>query len=163
VIYAQVNKVTPSEDWGYCDSSRASIQHKKAICKPEMNAVQVSWVTKSSTTYIETEAVSKDIKIQPGAVVMLDMSRPVAQHFVSVASLEETETCKWDGRRNVLLDSGIRKFTEFTTVFVAVAAAPVLGAGLLYGRNDLGGVVCNNWNYQEAYKDKDIDALINIF
>lgn len=164
IIYTQVNKVTAGNQWNYCNSSRASKQEKAAICKLETNAVQVSWVTKSSTTYIETEAVPNDIKIKAGSIVVLDMTKPLAQRFVSVASVEEHEACKWDGRRNVMLDSNARKFTEFTGVFVAVAAAPVLGVPvLMHGHNDLGGVVCDGWNYQEAYKDKDIDALIDIF
>ncbi len=164
VIYAQVNKVTPSEEWGYCDSSRVSTQHKTAICKPSINAVQVSWVTKSSNTYTETQAISNNVKLEPGAIVVLDMTKPYSQRFVAVASKEETDSCHWDGRRNSLLDGSVRKFTTFTGVFVAVAAAPVLGVPvLMHGRGELGGVVCNGWNYQEAYKDKDIDSLIDIF
>jgi outer membrane murein-binding lipoprotein Lpp len=163
VIYAQVNKVTPSEDWGYCDSSRASMQAKKSVCKPQMNAVLVSWASKGSYTASMVEAIPNDIELSPGAIIAVDMGKPLAQRFMFVASKQETEGCHWNGRRNVLLDSGVRKFTEFTTVFVAVAAAPVLGAGLLYGQDDLGGIVCNNWNYQEAYKDKDISSLFAIF
>lgn len=163
-IYAQVNKVTPSEEWGYCDSSRVSKQARNAICKPNMNAVQVSWVTKSNATTFLIESLPNDIAVKPGSIVMLDMNNSFSHHIISVVSLEETETCRWDGRRNSLLDSSARKFTEFTGVFVAVAAAPVLGVPvLMHGRNDLGGVVCNGWNYQEAYKDKDIDSLIDIF
>jgi hypothetical protein len=164
VVYAQVNKITPSNDWGHCDSANISKKVKDAICHPNMNAVQVSWVTKSSKTSFLAEAIPRDIRIEPGAIVILDMSKPYSQHFVSVASVEETESCRWDGKRNSLQDSGLRKFTTFTGVFVAVAAAPILGAPvLLHGRNDLGGVVCNGWNYQDAYKDKDIDSLIDIF
>jgi len=164
VIYAQVNKVQTPEEWGYCESSRAPNQTKVSACKSNMQVVQVSWVTKRPITRVTLEAVPKNIKIEPGSIVVLDMTKPYSQRFVSVASVEETEACRWDGRRNSLLDSGTRKFTEFTGVFVAVAAAPVLGIpALLYGRNELGGVVCNGWNYQDAYKDKDIDSLIDIF
>jgi hypothetical protein len=164
VIYAQVNKVQTPDEWGYCASSRASKQHKAALCKEGVNAVQVSWVTKGSMTYTETQAVARNIELSPGAIVTLDMTKPYGQRFLSVASPEETEACKWDGKRNSLLDGSLRKFTMFTGVFVTVAAAPVLGVPvLLNGRNELGGVVCRGWNYQEAYKDKDIDSLIDIF
>ncbi len=164
VIYAQVNKVQTPDEWGYCSSSKISSQSKNANCKPNTNVVQVSWVTKSNATSFLTEAVSTNFVVKPGSIVVLDMNKPYAQHIVSIASPQETEACRWDGRRNSLLDSGTRKFTEFTGVFVAVATAPVLGVPvLMHGRNELGGVVCNDWNYQEAYKDKDIDSLIDIF
>lgn len=163
-IYAQVNKVQTPDEWGFCNSSRVSTQDKAAICKQGIQAVQVSWVAKNGRTYALPEAVPTNIKIEAGSIVMLDMSKPMAQHFTAVVSLEETETCRWDGRRNSLLDGSVRKATTFTGVFVAVAAVPVLAVpGLMYGRGELGGIVCNSWNYQEAYKDKDIDSLMDIF
>ena len=164
VIYAQVNKVTPSEEWGYCDSSRVSTQHKTAICKPGINAVQVSWVTKGSNTYTETQAISNNIKLEPGAIVVLDMTKPYSQRFVAVASKEETDSCHWDGKKNALLESTAYKAAITGPAFLAGALMPIPAVAYIVStRNDLGGVVCNGWNYQNAYKDKDIDSLIDIF
>lgn len=164
IIYAQVNTVTPIEDWGYCDSSRVSKQAKDAICKPGMNAVQTSWVTKGGTTRVTLEAVGKQVKVEPGSILVLDMSKPYSQHFVSVASKEETEMCRWDGKKNALLESTAYKAAITGPAFLAGALMPIPAiAYIVSTRNDLGGVVCNGWNYQDAYKDKDIDSLIDIF
>lgn len=164
VIYAQVNKVQTPDEWGYCDSSRASKQHKAAICKEGVNAVQVSWVTKGSMTYTETQAVARNIELSPEAIVTLDMTKSYGQRFLSVASPKETETCKWDGKKNALLESTVYKAVVTGPAFLVGALMPIpTVAYLISTRNDLGGVVCNGWNYQDAYKDKDIDSLIDIF
>lgn len=162
-IYGQVNKVTPSEDWGYCDSSRVSRQVKSSVCKSGVNAVQVSWVSKGKS-YAVTEAIPNTVKLEPGAIVVLDMTRSFAAHFVSVASEQETDVCHWDGKSNALNESSFKKAAVTVPAFLAGALMPIPAVAYLVStRNDLGGVVCDGWNYQEAYKDKDIDALINIF
>lgn len=164
VIYAQVNKVQTPDEWGYCASSRASKQHKAALCKEGVNAVQVSWVTKGSMTYTETQAVARNIELSPGAIVTLDMTKPYGQRFLSVASPEETETCKWDGKKNASLESSAYKAAITGPAFLAGALVPIPAiAYVVSTRNNFGGVTCNGWNYQDAYKDKDIDSLIDIF
>lgn len=164
VIYAQVNKVQTPDEWGYCDSSRISKQERSAICKEKMHAVQVSWLTKGSRTYALPEAIPSNIKLEPGAVVILDMSKPMAQHFVSIAYSEENVTCKWDGKKNASLESSAYKAAITGPAFLAGALMPIPAVAYIVStRNDLGGVVCNGWNYQDAYKDKDIDSLIDIF
>jgi hypothetical protein len=164
VIYGQVNKVQTPDEWGYCDSSRISKQERSAICKEKMHAVQVSWLTKGSRTYALPEAIPSNIKLEPGAVVILDMSKPMAQHFVSIASSEENVTCKWDGKKNASLESSAYKAAITGPAFLAGALMPIPAiAYVVSTSNNLGGVACNGWNYQEAYKDKDINSLIDFF
>lgn len=164
VIYGQVTKVQTPDEWGYCNSSRPAKQHKAAICKPSTNAVQVSWVTKGSRTQNTVEGVSVEIQLEPGSIVILDMTKPYSQRFVSVVSKEETETCRWDGKKNALLESTAYKAAITGPAFLAGALLPIPAVAYIVStRNDLGGVVCNGWNYQDAYKDKDIDSLIDIF
>lgn len=163
-IYAQVNKVQTPDEWGFCNSSRASTQSKQAICQANMNAVQVSWVSKGMKTYPLLEAIPKHVSLTPGSIVAIDMNKPYGQRFVSVVSTEERETCKWDGKKNALLESTAYKAAITGPAFLAGALMPIPAIAYLAStRNDLGGVVCNGWNYQEAYKDKDIDSLIDIF
>jgi hypothetical protein len=165
VIYAQVNKVQTPEEWGYCDSSRAPSQSKQTICQPNMNAVQVSWVSKGMKTYPSLEAIPQHISpLAPGAIVAIDMTKPYGQRFVSLVSIEERETCKWEGKKNTLLESTAYKAAITGPAFLAGALMPIPAVAYIVStRNDLGGVVCNGWNYQDAYKDKDIDSLIDIF
>jgi len=165
VIYAQVNWVKSPEDWGYCDSSRAPSQAKQAICKSNMNAVQVSWVSKGMKTYPLLEAIPKNVShLVSGAIVKIDMNKPYGQRFLSVVSIEERETCKWDGKKNAFSESTAYKTAITAPAFVAGAILPIPAVAYFVNtRDDLGGVVCDGWNYQEAYKDKDIDSLINIF
>jgi hypothetical protein len=163
VIYAQVNKVSPSEDWGYCDSSRVSKQAKKASCKPQTNAVQVSWITRGAAATL-IQGVPSNVPIRPGAIVVLDMSKPLGENFVSVASYSETEACHWSGKDNDKIDSSFKTASKSAGGFLAGALMPI--PSVIYLASSVGGtggVVCNGWNYQEAYKDKDIESLIDIF
>lgn len=164
VIYAQVNKVQTSEEWGYCNSARAPIQTKIFACKPNMSVVQVSWVSKGMRTYTMLEAIPQNTTLKPGAIVALDMNKPYGQRYISLTSPDETENCRWDGKRNALLESTAYKAAITGPAFLAGALMPIPAIAYLAStRNDLGGVVCNGWNYQESYKDKDIDSLIDIF
>lgn len=164
VIYAQVNKVQTSEEWGYCESARAPIQTKTFACKPNMSVVQVSWVSKGMRTYPMLEAIPQNTSLKPGAIVALDMNKPYGQRYISLTSPDETDNCRWDGKKNALLESTAYKAAITGPAFLAGALMPIPAIAYLAStRNDLGGVVCNGWNYQESYKDKDIDSLIDIF
>ena len=161
VIYAQVNKVQTSEEWGYCDSSRASSQSKQAICKPNMNAVQLSWVTRGSAATI-LQGIPKNIVVQPGSIVVLDMQKPLVQNFVKVASLEETNTCHWTGKANDKLNGSFKTASKSAGGFVAGALMPIPSAIYLASSiGGAGGVVCNDWNYEDAFKDKNLNAIFD--
>ncbi len=166
-IYAQVDTVQTPDEWGYCNSNsnRIATQTKKAVCQQSsMNAVKVSWVSTQYITYSVVEAIPSSFKLMPGAIVVLDMNQSYGRRFVSIASLTETELCRWSGKDNAALDSSFKKAAVSIPAFVAGALMPIPSAAYLVStRNDLGGVVCNGWNYQEAYKDKDINSLLDIF
>lgn len=98
VIYAQVNKIMPSEDWNYCNSSTSDSQSKNAICnKFDVNVVQVSWLSKGST-YRMLEAIPKSVMLEPGAIIVLDMNRTAPALCVCCVN-----------RRNVIMSLGRQK------------------------------------------------------
>jgi hypothetical protein len=163
VIYAQVNKVQTPEEWGYCDSSRATKQEKNYLCKAGINVVNVSWVSRGAAATMP-QAVPQNISIRPGSILVLDMQKPLVQNFVRVASLEETNTCQWAGKANDKIDSSFKTASKSAGGFLAGALMPI--PSVIYLASSVGGtggVICNGWNYQDAYKDKDIDSLIDIF
>mgnify|MGYP000010431571 CR=1 FL=1 len=163
VIYAQVNWVKSPEDWGYCDSSRLDAQAKTAFCrKKDVNVVFVSWVTRGAAATL-LQGVSKNIELKPGAIIMLDMAKPLGQNFIGVSSLEETDTCHWTGKANDKIDGSFKTAGKVTGGFVTGALMPI--PTLVYLASSVGGtggIVCNGWNYQEAFTDKNIDALLDI-
>ncbi len=160
-IYAQVNRVMSSEDWGYCDSSRASKQAKSAVCKPNTKVVQVSWVTRGAAATL-IQGVPVENSLNPGAIVVLDMTKPLGQNFVALASANETNDCYWEGKANDKIDSSIKTTGKSVGGFVTGALMPIPSAiYLATSIGGTGGVVCNGWNYQDAYKDKDLDSLLS--
>lgn len=165
-IYAQVDEVAPGVEWKSCSESRISKGVKDAICNVNTNAVKVSWVSrKSAATMIQ--AVPMTTSIKPGSIVILDMTKPLGQNFIAVASIEESDTCKWVGKSNDKLDSSFKNAAISAPAFMAGALMPIPTLGYLIhersAEGSKGGVVCNDWNYQEVYKDKDIDSLLDIF
>jgi hypothetical protein len=161
VIYAQVNKVQTPDEWGYCDSSRTPRQTKQAVCQPNVNAVQLSWVTRGSAATI-LQGIPKNIMVQPGSIVMLDMQKPLVQNFVRVASLEETNTCQWAGKANDKIDGSFKTASKSAGGFLAGALMPI--PSVIYLASSVGGtggVICDGWNYEEAFKDKNLEAIFD--
>lgn len=161
IIYAQVNKVQTPEEWGYCDSSRATRQEKKSLCGQNINVVHVSWITRGAAATMP-QGVPKDVSIQPGSIVILDMQKPLVQNFVKVASLEETNICHWTGKANDKLDGSFKTASKSAGGFVAGALMPIPSAIYLASSiGGTGGVVCNDWNYEDAFKDKNLNAIFD--
>ena len=160
IIYAQVNKAALGKDRRNCDDPNYewSRQGKAAFCSRPVQTVFVALNVSNGKRHEIYEAVPAEVELKPGTIIQLDMTRSAGQHFMRVAALEETDTCRWEGLHNDALRNGVTKFASFTAEFFTAAIVPVVGlARLNYFDNAAGGVSCEGWFYIDGFKNVDLD------
>lgn len=157
IVYGQVNRVFSDDDLlSTCKSGKGDPEMLLAACSDASNShlIQVGMLI-DGASHIRGEVIAKSLGIQPGMIVKLDMSKPKGLHFVEIAARKESDSCKWAGHYNNMLDRGrLANSGEIIGGVALGALAPVVGAAtLVTGRNITGGVECNGWSYKESFKD----------
>ena len=157
VVYGQVNKVFDDDDLRKtCRSGKGDPDMLRAACSDVANSyvVQVGMLI-DGASYVHGEVIPKSFGIEPGMIVKLDMLKPKGLHFAEIAARQETDTCKWIGHYNNMLDRGkLAHAGEVIGGFSLGALVPVVGAAaLVKSINTTGGVECNGWSYKESFKD----------
>lgn len=161
ILYAQVNKVALIKDASNCDNGVLSKQTKSAFCGGPIQRAYVSIHTGDGRIQAFFESIPADTVVKSGSIVVLDMNRPLAQHFIRVAAIDETQSCRWDGTANEALSSSAEKFATFTATFGAIVLAPITAVGYYaYSRSNEGGVVCEGWSYKDAFKQIDWASIM---
>lgn len=157
IVYGQVNRVFPDDDLlSICKSEKGDPDMLKAACAdiPNSHFVQVGMLIDGSS-HTRGEVIPKSLGVEPGMIVKLDMSKPKGLHFVEIAARKESDSCKWAGHYNNMLDRGkLANAGEVIGAFALGATLSILGVPVLVAdRNTTGGVECNGWSYKESFKE----------
>jgi len=158
VVYGQVNKVFDDDDLQKtCRSGKGDPEMLRAACSDVANShlVQVG-ILIDGVSHMRGEVIPKTFGIEPGMIVKLDMLKPKGLHFAEIAARQETDTCKWTGHYNNMLDRGkLTNSGEVVGAFMLGASLPFVGgvAAIVKSINTTGGVECNGWSYKESFKD----------
>lgn len=157
IVYGQVNRVFPDDEvLSTCKSGKGDPDMLKAACADTSNSyfVQVGMLI-DGASHTRGEVIPRSFGVEPGMIVRLDMSKPKGLHFVEIAAKKESDSCKWVGHYNNMLDRGkLANSGEVIGAFSLGAFVPVVGAAtLVKNRNTTGGVECNGWSYKESFKE----------
>ncbi len=157
IVYGQVNRVFSDDDLlSTCKSGKGDPEMLSAACADASNShlVQVG-VLIDGAAHMRGEVIPKSLGVEPGMIVKMDMSKPKGLHFVEIAARKESDSCKWAGHYNNMLDRGkLAHSGEVIGGFALGAFVPVVGAAtLIKSRNTTGGVECNGWSYKESFKE----------
>jgi hypothetical protein len=157
IVFGQINRVFSNEDLlNVCKKNIGNPDMLSAACSdaPNVHLVQVG-ILIDGASHTRGEVIPKSFGVEPGMIVRLDMSKPMGLHFVEIAARQETNSCKWAGHYNNMLDRGnLANVGEIISGFsLGVLTSVAAPAILVKARNTPGGVECNGWSYKEVFKE----------